>query len=312
MTKTNVHTLDLYFRGKPELIASYLIPHQNGAVLIESGPGSTAKSLQAAVEAHGLRLENITDLLLTHIHLDHAGAAGWLARHGARVHVHPVGAPHLRNPERLLASAGRIYGDQMDALWGEFLPVPAEQLVTHSDGEVFQIEELRFTALDTPGHATHHFAYLLEDICFTGDIGGVRLPGIGHVRLPMPPPEFHLERWRQSLARLRQLDLSAIAPTHFGIFSDPQQHLDMLEDALNEIEAWIDAEMPADPPMEALQTRLTQWAKTFALSHGLSESQWQAYEIVNPIGMSAAGIYRYWHKIRRNTTGRTQTSRRLA
>ena len=116
MAKTSVIALDLNFQGKPQAIASYLIRHSGGAVLIESGPGSTLVSLQAGLKANNLSVSDVTHVLLTHIHLDHAGAAGWLAKQGAQIYVHPVGAPHLLNPEKLLASAARIYGDQMQTL----------------------------------------------------------------------------------------------------------------------------------------------------------------------------------------------------
>ena len=158
-TEGIVHTLDLKFQGFAGAIAVYLIPHQHGAVLIESGPGSTTAALETGLQVHGLNVGDVTDVLLTHIHLDHAGAAGWLAKKGARIHVHPVGAPHLKNPEKLLSSAARIYGDSMQSLWGDFLPVPEDQLVVHQDNEVIEIEGLRFRSLDTPGHAYHHYAY---------------------------------------------------------------------------------------------------------------------------------------------------------
>src|SRR5512135_1903027 len=121
MAKTDVITLDLNFQGKTQAIAAYLVRHSSGAILIESGPGSTVPALQAGLAAHRLSSSDVTHVLLTHIHLDHAGAAGWLARQGAQIYVHPVGAPHLLHPEKLLASAARIYGDQMETLWGEFL-----------------------------------------------------------------------------------------------------------------------------------------------------------------------------------------------
>src|SRR5688572_8379493 len=124
----DVSILDLNFKGIPGAIASYLIPHREGVVLVEAGPGSTTDRLQARLGEEGYQLSDVTDVLLTHIHLDHAGAAGWLAGHGARIHVHPNGAGHLINPEKLITSATRIYGDSMDTLWGAFLPVPEERL----------------------------------------------------------------------------------------------------------------------------------------------------------------------------------------
>lgn len=296
--RERLRVLDLHFQNVPHTIAAYLIPHRRGAVLVECGPGSTFQALTRALAEHGYRPEDVTDVLVTHIHLDHAGAAGHLARRGAVIHVHPVGAPHLANPERLLQSAQRLFGDMMDRLWGEFLPVPEEQLHVVQDQEEIQIEDLRFLALDTRGHAEHHHAYVWEGICFSGDIGGVRLPGCRHVRLPMPPPEFHLEKWRQSIERLRQLDLRAIAPTHFGVFEDVRWHLDAVARLLDEIESWLEQVMPKDPPTEVIAQELTDWMHRRAHEDGLDEATIQAYEVANPTWMSAAGLQRYWRKYR--------------
>lgn len=292
------HTLDLNFMGVPGTIASYLIPHAHGAVLVESGPGSTIPALEDRLAAHHLSVKDITDVLLTHIHLDHAGAAGWLARQGAHIHVHPVGAPHLLDPEKLLASAARIYGDQMDTMWGEFLSVPEERLSVLQDGEEIEIEGLHFHPIDTPGHAEHHFAYLFGDVCFTGDIGGVRLAGPRHVRLPMPPPEFHLEKWRESLKKLSQEDFSRIVPTHFGIFPDPDWHLSALARALNEIESWMEATLPSDQAFEELNEEFLDWTRRRSLDEGLEPELIEAYETANPSWMSTYGIKRYWQKYR--------------
>ena len=217
MAQTRVVTLDLNFQGRPHAIAAYLIRHGDAVVLIESGPGSTLSALEAGLAKEGLSPRDVTHVLLTHIHLDHAGAAGWVARQGAQIYVHPVGAPHMLNPEKLLASAARIYGDKMDSLWGEFLPVPESQLKVPKDAEAIVIGKLEFMPLNTPGHAEHHYAYLFEDICFSGDVGGVRIPGYQYLRVPMPPPELHIERWHESIARLRKEKFAHIAPTHFGI-----------------------------------------------------------------------------------------------
>ena len=176
MASTRVVTLDLNFQGRPHAIAAYLIRHSDGAVLIESGPGSTLSSLQAGLANEGLSPHDLTHVLLTHIHLDHAGAAGWIAQQGAQIIVHPVGAPHMLHPEKLLASAARIYGDRMQTLWGEFLPVPEDKLRVVEDGEQIVIGNSEFIPINTPGHAEHHYAYLFrskdhtEDICFCGDV----------------------------------------------------------------------------------------------------------------------------------------------
>ena len=297
-----IQTLDLNFCGFAGAIAAYLIPHSQGAVLVECGPGSTVPALEAALKLHGLNTGDITDVLLTHIHLDHAGAAGWLARLGARIHVHPVGAPHLKNPEKLLTSAARIYGDSMQTLWGDFLPVPEDHLLTHENNEVIEIEGLRFRALDTPGHAYHHYCYLYEGVCFSGDIGGVRLGRACHLRLPMPPPEFNLELWRESIHRLQtEYDLGAfqqIAPTHFGLFDDPAWHLKAANQALNDVEGWILQVMPANPSTEELKEMFNHWTQERSLQYGLDPELLGPFEVANPSWMSAYGIHRYWHKVR--------------
>lgn len=296
-----LHTLDLNFQGIRNVIASYAVPHRKGVVLIDSGPGSTLESLTAALKQWELSPADVTDVLLSHIHLDHAGAAGWLARQGARIYCHPNGAPHLIAPEKLLRSAQRIYGDMMDRLWGEFLPVPEDHLVVLKDREEINIEGLRFMAIDTPGHADHHFAYLFEDICFTGDVGGVRLPGPPHLRVPMPPPEFHLEKWRASLHKLRAEKFARIAPTHFGIFEDAPSHLSMLERGLGEVEEFLEEVMPGNPPLEEINDRFQEWTRKRSAVHGLDRDQLSAYEIANPTWMSASGMQRYWRKYRLTT-----------
>jgi len=293
-----VITLDLNFMGISGAIAAYLIPHSTGAVLVESGPGSTIPALRTGLRAHGLTENDITDVLLTHIHLDHAGAAGWLARQGALIHVHPAGAPHLLDPQKLLNSAARIYGDNMQTLWGEFLPVPPERLSILQDGEMIEIEGLCFCPIDTPGHANHHFAFSFENVLFTGDIGGVRLAWQRYLELPMPPPEFDIEKWRLSLERLGKEDFRYIAPTHFGIYSDRDWHLAAIARALNDIELWMAKTLPAAPEIEQLTPKFIAWSRQRALDQGVEPAILETYQAANPAFMSAFGIQRYWKKYR--------------
>lgn len=297
-----VRTLDLNFQGIPGAIAAYLIPHAHGAVLIESGPGSTTAGLVSGLEAHGFTPADITDVLLTHIHLDHAGAAGWLARQGARIHVHSVGAPHLSNPEKLLSSAKRIYGEMMDMLWGEFLAVPEASISIVQDGDVLEIGSLQFRAIDTPGHAYHHLAYIFQNVCFSGDVGGVRMQGVRHLRIPMPPPELDIEKWEQSVTRLgleqEAGGFSRIAPTHFGIFDDAPWHLAALRQNLQEVETWMENVLPGDPPVEAINEKFLHWTEERSAADCLDPAQIRMYEAANPSWMSAAGMQRYWRKHR--------------
>lgn len=298
---SNVETLDLNFQGIPGAIASYLIRHGGGAVLIEAGPGSTIRNVTASLAAHGLQPSDVTDVLLTHIHLDHAGAAGWFARQGARIHVHPNGAPHLINPEKLITSATRIYGDRMDTLWGEFLPVPEDQLLVPVNGQPIEIGELRFIPLDTPGHANHHYSYLHGDVAFVGDVGGVRLAE-QNLRLPMPPPEFHIEKWRGSVAGLaaafREVGTRFIAPTHFGMYADPERHLELVSVWLDEVEQWMEETMPKGLEREDLRADFIEWSGRTSQKLGLMGQPMPANGAVNPPFMSADGIQRYWQKNR--------------
>jgi glyoxylase-like metal-dependent hydrolase (beta-lactamase superfamily II) len=293
-----IHTLDLKFMGVPGSIASYLIHHAHGCILIESGPGSTQAALQAGLAEQGLRLADVTDVFLTHIHLDHAGAAGWLAQQGARIHVHPVGAPHLLDPEKLLSSAARIYGDMMDTLWGQFLPVPEGHLSVLQDGDVVTVGGVSLKAIETLGHAEHHFAYLFDNVCFSGDIGGVRPAGERSLRLPMPPPEFHLEKWRTSLQRMRDLKFNHIAPTHFGLFDDPDWHLQAIERELDMIDAWISATLPTCSDLDDVSSRFMEWTRQRYEAERVTPAQVEFFETANPSWMSPAGIHRYWRKHR--------------
>jgi len=294
-----IHTLDLNFQNCRGAIASYLIPYPDGLILIESGPGSTQKELENNLENLGYQLGQVTHVFLTHIHLDHAGAAGWLARtSGAQVFVHPRGAPHLVDPSRLLASAARIYQERMQSLWGDFEPVPTAQLVILEDGQEIEVGPYTMRALDTPGHANHHLAYLLDTICFSGDVGGVRIQAEGkrHLRVPMPPPEFHPPRWRESLAKLKRERITRIAPTHFGFFDDVDWHLDEILAELDAVEDWMEKIMPRGLELEELRAEFLNWVKSRAAQLDLSGQAQDAFEKANPSGMSADGIYRYWHK----------------
>jgi len=298
MEKRRIATIDLHFQDQTQAIASYLIRDGDAVVLIESGPGSTLSALEAGLAKEGLSPRDITHVLLTHIHLDHAGAAGWLSRQGARIFVHPNGAPHMLNPEKLIASATRIYGDKMGTLWGEFLPVAADQLTVPNDAEEIVIGRLRFLPVNTPGHAEHHYSYLFEDVCFSGDVGGVRIPGYPYLRAPMPPPELHFGRWRESIARLRSLKFTRIAPTHFGIFDDADWQLTELQRRLDETERWLEQVMPADPPVDELREKFSTWMEDQGSAEELSDEVRQAYALANPLGMSADGLIRYWKKVR--------------
>ena len=293
----HIQTIDLHFQGKPMAIASYLLKHRDGIALVESGPGSSLVSLKAGLANLGYSLTDITHVLLTHIHLDHAGAAGELSTYGAQILVHPVGAPHMIDPSKLIASATRIYAERMDSLWGQFLPVHEQNLRILGDGEEFEIGGLEFKAIFTPGHAEHHICYLHDDLCFTGDIGGIRIPGYQYLRLPMPPPELNLEKWKHSIQLLRKEKIVAMAPTHFGIFSDVEWQLAALENTIPRIEAWMDKNLGGAQVVDELKVKFQHWMNEQASEQGLTPEVIEAFALSNPVGMSVDGMLRYWNKV---------------
>jgi glyoxylase-like metal-dependent hydrolase (beta-lactamase superfamily II) len=265
-------------------------------VLVETGPGSTLPHLHAGLAKHGYKPKDIQHLLVTHIHLDHAGAAGWWAQQGTQIYVHPVGVPHLIDPSRLIISATRIYQDKMEQLWGEILPAPAEKVTVVEDGDVLELNGLRFTAVDTPGHASHHHIFLLEDIAFVGDIAGVHIPGADFVDLPAPPPEFHLETWLASIEIVRGLPLTDMYPTHFDRVDNWRGHFDKLVILLNEAAEFIRIRMEAGKERDDILPEYLNWHLERAETAAMPEKVLDRYEVANPHHMSVDGIMRYWRK----------------
>lgn len=291
-----IHTLDLDFQHLGQVIASYLIVGPAGPVLVETGPGSTLAKLKARLAEHGYQPADIRHVLVTHIHLDHAGAAGWWAQQGAQIYVHHVGAPHLIDPSKLLSSASRIYGDQLDNLWGETLPAPAEKVTALYDGDVIQVEGLTFVVMDTPGHAYHHHAFQLDDVAFAGDSAGVRIPGTSFVDLPAPPPEFDLEAWMRSIDRLLAQDFTAIYPTHYGRVDKWRLQLQTLVALINEAAEFVRCRMADGLEREAILNHYLAWHQRRLDSAGVSADLAARYEAANPAFMSVDGLMRYWRK----------------
>ena len=293
-----VIAIDLHFHGRPQVIAAYLIYDGREAALVETGPTSSAEHLLEGIQAAGVPLEALRHLIVTHIHLDHAGASGFLAQRlpGAKIYVHPVGAPHLIDPSRLIASAARIYGDMLEPLWGKVIPVPADRVRVVQDGERLRVAGHTLAAFDTPGHARHHHAFLDETtgLLFTGDIAGVRLPGVRYVRPPTPPPELDLEAWSASIARLRALKAQALCLTHFGAFhEDVEWHWEDLERRLWDWGRWIREMMEENRTeseiLEALRTRADAELQAAGADPAF-------YDVAASYESLIAGYLRYWRK----------------
>ena len=220
-----MRVIDTMHLGRPHVIGCW----QVGDALVDPGPES---SLETLLEALGE--DQPQAILLTHIHLDHAAATGALVRRwpNLEVYVHEVGAPHLIDPSRLLASAERLYGDQMDRLWGEIVPIPEQNVTVLHGGETVRGMRVAYT----PGHASHHVCYLHEEsgTAFVGDVAAVRIPGSNLVVPPTPPPDIQIETWEESISTVEGWQPERLALTHFGAVEEPQEHLGIVRQRLRE------------------------------------------------------------------------------
>jgi glyoxylase-like metal-dependent hydrolase (beta-lactamase superfamily II) len=273
--------LDLLHLGRERVIGAYLLESPDGPALFDCGPASCVPVLKQRLGEHGLELTDIEHLLLSHIHLDHAGAAGVLVRGHPRlqVHVSPIGAPHLIDPSRLESSARRLYGDEFDHLWGELAPVPATN-VRETGANVLGLE-----CFPSPGHASHHVCYLdAEGTLYAGDAAGVRIQPSRSVLPPTPPPEFDLEAWQSTLEELEARQPERLALIHFGIADDPARHLNELRQRL---EGWTETVGRGVTEEEFEQTVLSELGAD-APPYVQAIPPWQSY----------AGLRRYWKKRR--------------
>ncbi len=296
-----IRVIDTRWQGQEGVIAVFAVPHDEGVALVEAGPEVTFPSVVASLEGLGYSLQDVTDVFLTHIHLDHGGAAWRFAEAGARVHVHPRGAPHLADPTRLKRSAERIYGERMKALWGELRPVPRERLAVAEDGDGVEVGGLRFVAVSTPGHAVHHHAWVLGDAVFTGDVAGVRLEG-GPVLPPCPPPDIHLEDWLASIERIRALRPSVLYLTHFGPYRDVVPHLEELARRITDWGEWVRARLREGLDAEAIVPLFEARVARELWAAGLDGEAMARYELANPSAYSVHGLVRYWQKHRPEAT----------
>jgi glyoxylase-like metal-dependent hydrolase (beta-lactamase superfamily II) len=272
--------LDLLHLGRERVIGAYLLETSEGLALQDCGPATCVPALKAGLRERGLELQDVPHLLLSHIHLDHAGAAGVLVReHPAlQVHVSPIGAPHLVDPTRLEQSARRLYGDEFDTLWGELAPVPQENIRETGD------RVLGLDCFPSPGHASHHVCYLDDGTLYAGDAAGVRIQPSPFVLPPTPPPEFDLAAWESTLDELERRDPKRLALIHFGVAGDPREHLAELRGRL---QSWT--ELVGDGAGE-------EDFGTAAIAELGDDAP--PYVQAMPLWQSYAGLRRYWDKRR--------------
>ena len=276
--------MDLHHQGDEHVIGVYLLETSGGPALFDCGPSTCIPALKERLAERGLALTDVRHLLLSHIHLDHAGAAGVLVREhpGLQVHVSEIGAPHLVDPSRLERSARRLYGDEFDTLWGELAPVPEQNV--HSVGS----EVLGLESFPSPGHAAHHVSYVdTAGTIYAGDAAGVRvLPG-RHILPVAPPPEIDLDAWERTIDGLESRAPRRLALIHFGVVEQPRDHLRRLR---RELRIWaqrVRQGMDEDEFVAAARDDLER-------AEGEAEAPY--YERAAPFWQSYLGLKRYWDK----------------
>ena len=290
---------DLNFQGRPRVIACGVLHGPGGVAIVDPGPSSTLPTLRRHLAAAGISLADVTTILLTHIHLDHACATGTLVLENPRlqVYVHEVGAPHMADPAKLIASATRLYGDEMDRLWGEFAPVPRDVMVTLRGGERIEAGGRALEVAYTPGHAAHHVSYFSPEsgVAFVGDTAGVRVVPNGFVLPPTPPPDIDLEIWRESLATIDRWRPETLLLTHFGPATPSAPHLSEVSEHIDLVGRLSKESLAVEGGDSAKETWFVDRVRR-ELRRSLSDPDASAYEVSGRFDLNWRGLARYWRK----------------
>jgi glyoxylase-like metal-dependent hydrolase (beta-lactamase superfamily II) len=292
--------VDLNFLGAPEIIATVVLHGASGVALIDPGPSTTHNTLKAALQRKGIGIGDVRQILLTHIHLDHAGVTGTLVRENPAidVFVHERGAPHMIDPSKLLASAGRLYGADMDRLWGDFVPVPAGHVKILKGEEHIVAAGRDLHVAYTPGHASHHVSYFdtSSRVAFVGDTAGIRRGNGSYIMPPTPPPDIDLDAWRTSEDRILAWDPDTLFLTHFGPYHGARVHF---QEMFSRLETWsaIVRRVLADGSLDEerrLQTFVNE--ARLDLKRTVGEQQAEQYNRAGRLDYSWHGLARYWRK----------------
>ena len=290
---------DLMFLGHARVIATAVLQGPAGVALVDPGPSTCLDTLRGMLTEEGIDIRDVRTVLLTHIHLDHAGATGTLVRDNPdiQVYVHERGAPHMANPEKLLRSAGRLYGDEMDRLWGEFLPVPQDNIRVLSGGERVMAADRECEVAYTPGHASHHVSFLdrSSGVAFVGDTAGIRTGADLFVMPPTPPPDIDIDAWKASVALIDRWGAETLFVTHFGPHGDPATHLANLVEHLGAIAALAKSIVERDVTDEERLDLFTHEARRYLLRH-MPDTVATLYDQAAPLGQGWLGLARYWKK----------------
>jgi glyoxylase-like metal-dependent hydrolase (beta-lactamase superfamily II) len=292
-------SIDLNWVGHPRSIASALLRDGSTAAIIDPGPASTLATLRQELETRGLHIADLHFILLTHIHLDHAGATGALVRENPRiqVYVHQRGAAHLVDPSKLLHSASRLYGSEMQTLYGDFRPVPQANLRILEGGETLTVGSRRFSVLYTPGHASHHVTYFdsSDGTAFVGDTAGISINGHAYVLPATPPPDINFEIWEASLEAIAQLHATRLFLTHFSFAEKPESHLDSFRDRLR---LWreLSAKILDSTADDAAATHRFAQEVVAEAAQFLSPGELGQYVFSGALNLSWLGLARYHRK----------------
>lgn len=277
-------------------MAATALETDDGIALFDTGPESTFDNVIVDLRKAGFEPNDVHHVFVSHIHFDHAGAAWRFARLGSTIYVHPRGAPHLIDPAKLIESAKRIFGNEMERLWGKIEPVPAECVKILEDNEIVRLPPFEIRAIATPGHASHHHVYHWDDCVFGGDIAGVRI-GNGPPIPPFVPPELHVESWRQSIAKIRALDAARLYLPHFGKISGPvNDHLDAVDERVKRWAEWFREKIRAGAGESKLRSTFAELEHAELRAGGAGESEVEGYEAADPSYMAVSASLRYWKK----------------
>jgi glyoxylase-like metal-dependent hydrolase (beta-lactamase superfamily II) len=296
---TGTSLIDLIFLGYPEAIGPCLLESGGELALVDCGPSNCLPTLRKELAGRGLSVRDLTSILLTHIHLDHAGAAGSLVRENPklRVYVHEKGATHLADPAKLLRSAERLYHGEMHKLFGDFIPVPAENIYSLAGGETLQLGPRKIEVLYTPGHASHHVSYFDQStgIAFTGDTTGLRYPGSPFVAPLTPPPDIDLDAWKRSLPEIARRKPAKLCLTHFGPAEPVQGHLDQVWEGLQRWAEFAAHILRSEPDERAQLPAFLRRANLDFEQHMRPEDA-KRYAMGSNPTLSWFGLSRYWTK----------------
>lgn len=298
----SIHVLDTQQLGRRGIVAVTALETAEGIVIFDTGPESTFNNIVAELEKVGLQVSDVGHVFLSHIHFDHAGAAWRFATlknqsgKGPTVYVHPKGAAHLIDPTKLVRSATRIFGDDMERLWGTIAPVPEERVRVLQDGEIVNVPPYQIRAIATPGHATHHHVYHWGDNVFGGDVAGVRI-GKGPPIPPFVPPELDVEAWLESLGKIRELPASNLYLPHFGRVEGPLgDHFASVEERVIRWAEWFRQKLRSGTTEAQLVPEFAALEHFELAEGGADESEIAGYEAADPSSMAIPAAIRYWQK----------------